>query len=144
MLNRRSFLLQAAALASPLLLPRRTLGQVLPTPPPCTDKEHRLSYHGFMHCELHPFYQTVISRWGCYCGAGECRPTLYKAVPKTPETPEGIMIMVAGDYWPVPEGKLHRDRDIPKELLAWSAHVCCSKEPPGPTIQCVWINEVVA
>ena len=139
MLTRRSLLIGGAALCFPRQVFAQYEGGI-----PCKDGSDRLSFKGFQHCRLHPFYQQVVSRWGCYCGVGECRPTIFKAVPTSTEAPEGIIVMVAGEWFGVPKGKLHRDRDIPEELRVWDAHVCCTTEPPNPNITCVWINDVSA
>src|SRR3989344_8529590 len=138
MLNRRSFLIAGAAT---LLVPRRPFADSNVATDGCVDTEHRLSFKGFKHCELHPFYQIVFPQWGCHCGAGECRPSTHRIVPSTAENPEGVVVMVAGQMWPVPEGRLRRNRDIPEPLFGWSAHVCCTIEPSGkegPTITCAW------
>ncbi|HVU75333.1 MAG TPA: hypothetical protein VHD38_00635 [Candidatus Paceibacterota bacterium] len=123
-----------AGLADPQMMPHeRDL---------CDDsKLLKLSYRGFMHCELHPYYQIVFPKWGCNCSTGECRPTDFKLVEPSAECPEGVMIMVDGVYCPVPRDALHKEKaTIPAALLQWPAHVCCLSTPPDPKITCAWIN----
>lgn len=147
-MNRRSFLFSATATAGSLLIPERRLSADILLhangDSVCVDTEFRLSFKGYKHCELHPYYQVVFPKWGCHCGSGECRPSTFKVVPTTTDAPEGILVMVGGIMFPVPKGRLKRDRDIPAPLLEWDAHVCCTVEPPTPTITCAWINHVIA
>lgn len=109
----------------------------------CKSEEPRLSYKGHRHCDLHPHYAVVFPRWGCNCSTGECRPTAFKRVPMSEQVPEGVLVMVAGEYYPVPKGRLRQERKIPEPLLQWEAHVCCTSEPTpasAPNITCAWIN----
>lgn len=141
MLTRRSLILSSVA-AGGILMPRRLgAGLRLVGHDASVCAENRISYLGFMHCELHPYYTEVRSLWGCTCSVGECRPTKFQYVPESEANPEGVEVMVGGIFFPVPTGKLHHERKIPKELLAWPAHVCCTVEPPAPTITCAWINK---
>lgn len=123
------------------LIPHRTRADPqipsLPHDAKCVDTEMRLSFYGHMHCKLHTFYQQVFPGWGCNCSTGECRPSTFQ---RNPNSPEGVDIMVAGEYFPVPKGRLRNERNVPEALLQWDAHVCCTSEPPNPTITCAWIN----
>lgn len=166
MLTRRSFLfITGAVIASPAIAQqypsmeifeelrrRRVPSPIIPMPPirpQCVDRgEERIGYHGFEHCRLHNDYVWAFAKWNCQCYTGQCRPTMFRAVPHVPD-PEGkyipgYEIYVSGVYYPIPRAAFRTEKaDMSSALLVYDAHVCCNEatpERPIPHIECAWIK----
>jgi hypothetical protein len=114
---------------------------------PPEKQEHRLSYRGYLHCELHKLYQIAFAKWDCKCQSGQCRPTRFRR--STVKTPHGYDIEVDGMWFPIPEGAFKTEKaDMPPRLLEFDAHVCASTavlDKEGnvvtpPHIECAWIK----
>jgi|GEM_PF-2153123 hypothetical protein len=125
--------------------------------PACVDPgETRISYFGFEHCRLHPYYQQVFPTAGCNCSTGQCRPTVWRSVTPTPDNPEGVQVKVSGEWTDVPPEVLHKfyatgSRTLPTPLLEYDAHVCAVESRTynpvskvttigKPRIECAWID----
>lgn len=65
----------------------------------CPSKETRLGYAGFKHCELHAQYQIAFKNWNCHCYSGQCRPTMFRAAPRSETNLTGFEIFIDGGWF---------------------------------------------
>jgi hypothetical protein len=119
-------------------------------PPECflppEQQEQRLSYRGYLHCELHTLYQVAFAKWDCKCQSGQCRPTRVR--PTKLGSTTGYDIEVDGEWFPVPESAYKTEKtDMSPRLLEFDAHVCASAvsrnyetKAPITHIECAWIK----
>lgn len=76
--------------------------------------------YGYRHAENHAWYSRTFP--AACCHDGDCRETLAKY------TPTGWVALVDGDWMPVPQHALLRERDgSPRASPDQRAHVCASK-----------------
>ncbi len=155
---------RSVALMCFLVVPGSLLAQTAPPhhhPQVCVDKETKIGYMGFKHCEYHDLYQKSFKNWNCQCYSGQCRPTEFRIASVTESNPIGLEVFINGGWFPVPPHSLRKEKaNMAQELLQWMAHACASnpefqKDDRGhivldsqgapilikaPEIECVWIN----
>jgi hypothetical protein len=109
----------------------------------CVDTEKRISYYRMDHCKLHALYQTVFPQAGCHCSTGQCRPTVFKRVPPTPENPSGVLVEVDGKFYAPPETAMRKmvRGKVPDTLMEYEAHVCAFHNAEEVIIECLWIDD---
>lgn len=147
MLTRRTLLILSASQAGCLFVPGIAAAQkklLVHSGPECEAEmyppEHRLGYKGYMHCELHPYYQKAFAKWNCFCYTGRCRPTEFRPKRASSDAYVDYVIFISGGWFQIPKAAFRTEKaDMDEVLLQWDAHVCTS-EPPNPHIECAWLN----
>lgn len=92
---------------------------------------------GYMHEEVHPFYQLLFASGKCYCHTGECRPTKWRA---SRDSPSGIQVVHNRKWIDVPKQALKQRQEVPPELWSYEAHICAFATASGMNVECAIIN----